>query len=255
MTSHLWVAVTLCLFISSCAASCTSYTGASGTVYDLSSLTKPTNAPWTGKEANPNFEYYWNFCQNLQGVPSQVGSTGPATVIQIDLAANAAYAVGKIDTQAITEISGGLEFTYKNNVDSFCRDVGGTPNIQRTTTIMIACDEGSSGDISSITEPSNPSDPNFKCRYQINMKHKAACKKGSGIGPGGLSGGSIFLIIFFVLATVYVVGGIVFNKVRNNAEGVDMIPNFGFWASIPGLVVDGFKFIKNKFTGGSYSSL
>jgi len=252
MKSILCVVLVVTL-ISFCSA-CGKFTGASGTTYDLSPLTKPTNAPWEGKEAGTNFIFYWNFCANLVGVPAQVETTGPATVIQLDPSVNGAHATGRLSAQTIAESSNGIEITYKNMQDDFCRDASGVQTIQRTTFINIECDKkATAGTFISVTEPSQ-NDPATRCKYYINMKHSAACKGGAG-GAGGLSGGSIFLIIFFCLAAVYVIGGIVFNKVRNNAAGTDLIPNYAFWAGLPGLIVDGFKFIKNKFTGGSYSSL
>jgi len=41
------------------------------------------------------------------------------------------------------------------------------------------------------------------------------------------------------------------------ATGVDIIPNVGFWTSLPGLVKDGFMFIINKIRGrgGSYQQV
>jgi len=86
------------------------------------------------------------------------------------------------------------------------------------------------------------------------MRHKAACK-GSGGSSGGLSGGSIFLIIILCVSVTYLVGGVIFNKVKNNAAGVEMIPNHGFWLGLPGLVADGFRFVIGKFRGASYSTL
>jgi hypothetical protein len=65
---------------------------------------------------------------------------------------------------------------------------------------------------------------------------------------GGLSGGSILLIMyttinkitefnsFFTTATVYFAGGLIFLKFVRHAEGVSMVPNVEFWSSLPGLV-------------------
>ncbi|KAH9520381.1 hypothetical protein Btru_060627 [Bulinus truncatus] len=57
----------------------------------------------------------------------------------------------------------------------------------------------------------------------------------------GLSPGSIMLIIFFVLLIVYVVAGSAFNYHRQKTVGREMLPNYGFWSTIPGLAQDGFK--------------
>jgi len=81
-------------------------------------------------------------------------------------------------------------------------------------------------------------------------------KNGGGSGGGGLSGGSIFLILLLVLAVVYLVAGVLFNKFKRQASGVELIPNVGFWTSLPGLVKDGVLFIVHKFTKrGSYQQV
>ncbi len=41
---------------------------------------------------------------------------------------------------------------------------------------------------------------------------------------------------FFVAVVVYFAGGIAYMRFKNHAEGLDMIPNLEFWASLPGLI-------------------
>jgi len=173
----------LCLFVVllkviSVASNCGIFTVGTRT-YDLAELTRPTNSPYSGKEARTNFEYWWNFCNNLVGVPSQVSQTGPATVIQVDNAVNGAHATGRISTQTITEIVGGIQFTYKNNIDDYCRDANGIQNILRTSIISIACDpEAKDYIFLNITEPNPWDPPNYRCKYLIYIKHRAACPVG-----------------------------------------------------------------------------
>jgi hypothetical protein len=73
---------------------------------------------------------------------------------------------------------------------------------------------------------------------------------------GGLSPGSIMLIIILCLIVVYVVAGILFNKFKRGLNGIEMIPNVEFWISIPGLVKDGVMFLVGKITRrGQYSQM
>ncbi|ENN70493.1 hypothetical protein HUJ04_007936 [Dendroctonus ponderosae] len=58
-----------------------------------------------------------------------------------------------------------------------------------------------------------------------------------------LSTGSIFCVIFFVAALTYFVGGGLIMYFARGARGVEVIPNFDFWASIPGLVKDGLVYV------------
>jgi hypothetical protein len=55
-----------------------------------------------------------------------------------------------------------------------------------------------SGTVISITEPADTT-----CFYLIEMRHKAACKggKSGGGAVGGLSGGSILLIMYVLVTT------------------------------------------------------
>lgn len=61
----------------------------------------------------------------------------------------------------------------------------------------------------------------------------------------GLSTGSILLILFFVFLILYLVGGIIYKKIVNGAQGKELIPNIEFWTSLPGLVLDGCAFVCN----------
>merc|ERR1711915_791476 len=60
-------------------------------------------------------------------------------------------------------------------------------------------------------------------------------------GKGGLSGGSILLIIFFSVMFVYILTGTLFMKFKRNAIGSEMFPNKSFWTNCPGLVKDGVR--------------
>ncbi|CAH3028537.1 unnamed protein product, partial [Porites evermanni] len=88
-----------------------------------------------------------------------------------------------------------------------------------TFTSKCACDDGCVTPTTSPVDPTNPSDPNVK------PKHKR------------LSKGRIILIIFFVLAFAYLIGGILIKKFKMGAEGLtEMVPNYEFWADILSLI-------------------
>jgi len=94
---------------------------------------------------------------------------------------------------------------------------------------------------------------NPKNHYIFTWNTQYACAGG---GSGGLSGGSIFLIIVLCGAVVYITAGILFNKFKRQATGVELIPNVEFWSSIPGLFKDGWMLIINKIRGrGGYSQV
>jgi len=86
------------------------------------------------------------------------------------------------------------------------------------------------------------------CNYIVNFPTGASCTGGivPSSGGGGLSGGSIFSIIFFVVGLVYVVAGCIFKRVQKGASGMDACPNIDVWREIPGLVGDGARFTWTK---------
>jgi len=94
---------------------------------------------------------------------------------------------------------------------------------------------------------------NPKNHYIFTWNTQYVCTGG---GSGGLSGGSIFLIIVLCVAVVYITAGILFNKFKKQATGIELIPNVEFWSSIPGLFKDGWMLIINKIRGrGGYSQV
>ncbi|XP_071948876.1 uncharacterized protein [Antedon mediterranea] len=70
----------------------------------------------------------------------------------------------------------------------------------------------------------------------------------------GLSTGSIMLIIVFPTLTAYFIAGIIFNKVRHNKKGKELIPDYAFWSSLPGLIYDGALFTWSILTCRSSGS-
>jgi len=61
-----------------------------------------------------------------------------------------------------------------------------------------------------------------------------------------VSGGAVFLILFFCGGFVYLAAGLTVNKFARHKEGVEMIPNVEFWVSFGGLIKDGGRFIALK---------
>ena len=81
--------------------------------------------------------------------------------------------------------------------------------------------------------------------YTLTLKGPAGCAKAPAPGPSpsqGLSGGSLFLILFFVLSSVYFAAGAGYNYKYNDMRGRDMLPQWTYWRQLPGLVKDGGKF-------------
>ncbi|KNC47220.1 uncharacterized protein AMSG_03648 [Thecamonas trahens ATCC 50062] len=135
-----------------------------------------------------------------------------------------------------------------------------TCNADNQAQLVIACDESVADADVKLTFVSSDN-----CVYKFTAKAKAACGASTGGSSGGsspakkkggLSLGSIILIIMLCLTIVYIGAGMAYNFQMKGLRGVEMFPNLGFWKSFPGLVKDGVLFTYAKITRkDSYSSI
>jgi hypothetical protein len=97
--------------------------------------------------------------------------------------------------------------------------------------------------------PPNPSPP--------NPSPPAPPSKGGGSKGGGGKGGEIFALVVVVGGLCYIVVGMAINKKRNQAEGLDMVPQRAMWGSFFSLVKDGHRFVwaKARRQDATYASL
>jgi len=103
---------------------------------------------------------------------------------------------------------------------------------------------------------------NPQLHYNFQWVSQYACPLGKQGGGNNIEEGvdvaalAIFIILI-VSITLYFVIGILIKKFKMGATGPDIIPNWGFWSSLPGLVKDGFMFIINKIRGrsGTYTQV
>jgi len=207
-----------------------------------------------------SFDYYYNFCENVPTTVYQgVTCPDPGNAYQIQKTLNPVVCtlIGQMSSSTVTELpnGGGLQVNMTNN--ACCKCVNNA--VPRTVVMNIACADKPSITGFQVSEPTNP-----KCQYVANIAHPNACPNAASSGAtssattgggkhgsgGKLSPGSWFLIFFFVTVVVYVVAGFIVNvKVRGVSPGVDAVPNAELWKSVPGLVVDGIVFTKNKILG------
>lgn len=155
----------------------------------------------------------------------------------------------------------GVSITYPSGSGASCP--GG---VIRKSVLNIKCDTSAAGDgvISTIAESTTP-----PCTYTISMSSKWACPGSAGPPPkppkppgsGGLSAGSIILIIVACLIPVYLVVGAVVKWKVYGAEpmSIDIIPNVDFWTALPFLVKDGTIYFIRKVSCnrvcGEYSEI
>lgn len=130
----------------------------------------------------------------------------------------------------------------------------------RQAIIKLKCDESQLGKFELFHEQEVPGEQ--KSIYISTFSSKYACPK-----SGGLSTGSILLIVFFPLVLVYFIAGLLFNKIHKGVNSFpEMIPNHSFWGDLPFLVKDGCVFtfqgiagcckrVSMKFKGDSYAEI
>ena len=197
---------------------------------DLSSITKEFTV--SGEDYST---YFFMMCQDDSKCGGQVCKKTEIGTYSLGNKANSQWALtsssGDISQGAVLNVGGG------NDQWDGCDPASSTVNV--------TC--GSGDDTLQATQENR----NCKWLFTFNSKYVCGLPKGGGSGGAGhgLSGGSIFLILFFVGGFVYFVGGILFNKYRRGLSGSEMIPNISFWRDLPGLVRDGCMFSFNKVRG------
>ncbi|KCV71853.1 hypothetical protein H696_01267 [Fonticula alba] len=109
-----------------------------------------------------------------------------------------------------------------------------------------------SGEGTPVPVGHSDSDP---CKYVVTWSTKYACAGKS--SSGGISGGGVFLIIFFVTLILYFSIGAFYNYKFRGLQGIEILPNSEFWMSLPSYIKDGCRFTYQKIMGlfgGSSSS-
>jgi len=79
-----------------------------------------------------------------------------------------------------------------------------------------------------------------ECVATFEVTHAWACP-GYAAGGGGAFGWVVVCLIVFGFA-IYFGAGIVYNKKKHGATGLDMLPQSTFWRAFPGHVKDGFAY-------------
>nr|XP_058944985.1 uncharacterized protein LOC131773037 [Pocillopora verrucosa] len=135
-----------------------------------------------------------------------------------------------------------------------------SPKFTRKATIVLKCDQHQEkGTFSQFVEHKINSTASS---YTATLSTKYACFK-----SGGLSTGSILLIVFFPLVLIYFIAGLLYNKIHKGVSSFpEMIPNHSFWGDVPFLVKDGCVFtfqgmagcckrVSMKVKGDSYAEI
>lgn len=211
----------------------------SGTI-DLSPLGKQDGTALIQDQfpQGSSYAYSFNPCY-----PFTEGTCVNAAGCQVDATGNVYYNIG--DAGKVT-----LAYDGTNLIGTYTADDGA-----RTSKVTYKCDPNAdpSQDVA-VGETQQQ-------LYEFTITSKYCCPQGSDPGPGpgpgpnpqievtvSVSVGSVLLIVFFALAVVYLVAGILFNKFARHNTGKEVVPNVSLWVALPGLVKDGCLFVVGKIT-------
>lgn len=112
---------------------------------------------------------------------------------------------------------------------------------EKRTVIVITCDPDIDSDKAEMVFMEEQRDKTEFCYYLFEMKHQAVCPKEA--YSSGLSVGSILVIVFFVVAGMYLLVGFVYSRFVLGSKGIEQIPNYEFWKDFGNLQADGCNFV------------
>lgn len=170
----------------------------------------------------------------------------------------------------------GFEVDSLNQVHIKYTNIDGN-GLTRTTDVTLVCNPTADPPMVSADGETAPG----SVTYLFTVNSKCACAGGCGSGPpppdptttkgpgpdpgpgpkkggsseGGISIGTILVIVVLSLGFSYMVGGILYMKMVRHAQGTEVVPNVSFWGSLPGLVKDGVMFTIGKCKGGGYNKV
>ncbi|KRT82447.1 hypothetical protein AMK59_3546 [Oryctes borbonicus] len=108
-------------------------------------------------------------------------------------------------------------------------------NKSKTSTITLVCTSGYNRTVFADVADSNDSFYFFSPFACIVNHHMT----------GGLSTGSVLIVLLFIGCVFYFVGGAIVLHCIRGARGKEMIPNIDFWQNLPSLIKDGLIFTLN----------
>eukprot|EP01121_Diplochlamys_sp_Union-15-3_P015857 TRINITY_DN5309_c0_g1_i1.p1 TRINITY_DN5309_c0_g1~~TRINITY_DN5309_c0_g1_i1.p1 ORF type:complete len:274 (+),score=45.23 TRINITY_DN5309_c0_g1_i1:81-824(+) len=228
-------------FVASQSNPCSSLKSPNGKYsYDLSWFAQQPTKLAKGTTGGDSYQYEFQICGSgfSCGVVACKASNAGACQSWDDFMTSGSQAcLGTSTPTNVTALDDGqgVEFTYLNG-DAYRA-------VSRVTYVKLKCDKGKDwGTV--VFDDSQQAN----LRFSITILTSRAC--GVTGGASGLSPGSVILIFLLIVVVLYLVGGVLFNKFKKQATGVEVLPNVGFWKSFFGSVKDGALWIKNR---GNYT--
>jgi hypothetical protein len=218
-----------------------------GTTFSLSDMALDTGAyKYTGSSSGggvlTEYKYTMNICKKVNS-DGKCTSDG-AMVCQKNMdgsfgAVIAYWSASKTPAPKLSLISSsapekGVKMSFTNGDKCY---VNPTTNQVRKANVNLHCDSGAA-----VPTKFKLSEESSTCTFTIDITSPDACP------GGGMSGGTLFLILLLVSFLVYLGVGI-FLQHRKGATGSELMPNLAFWKDLPNLVKTGIQFTVAKAKG------
>ena len=183
-----------------------------------------------------------NFYVNMCGPSSEECPAGNAVCMKTGMSDY--VGIGKAETQKWEdsdkiEPGHGLQVTFSDGEEC---DIG---NFE--TVITLKCDPQVEGAIDAVDIG--------ECWYAMTVRSKHACATGSSGGSSDIVA-LVILLVLVCAVVLYFAGGAVYQKkVHDPQSAREYVIHNSFWCALPGMVVDGCKFIAHGCKKGDYVSV
>ncbi|KAK2958309.1 hypothetical protein BLNAU_6796 [Blattamonas nauphoetae] len=181
-------------------------------LFNTKGLVKPEDKPY--EVVRQSFTYLYNFRKPLL---SSLCTSGYDTncIALLRSSQGTCSCMGVLDNEDISLLPDdkGFKIRYTNPLQGYSTDVTVTC---AKTHVFTVVDTGNS--------------------LNITIEDKAGCRGGGGIGWGW-----IFLIALLASIVLFLAIGIPINAIARKKKGVEIIPLFALWVSLPRLVLEGVK--------------
>ena len=215
-------------------------------VYDLSALGRQVL-----KVTMDDKDYFVSVCGSVQR-----GCKSGTSVCQLDNEVGysncGSLATQKWDSIVSNEPGTGLQVEYTGDA---CDD----GSIRRST-LTLMCDRTEEGRLVDVLASSCEYFFTVLSKHACGTRHQGGGGSGSGsdepAGKGGDTAALVILILLLVAVAVYFAGGAVYQKkVHDPQSPREYVIHNGFWCALPGMVIDGCKFIAHGCKKGDYVSV